>query len=172
MHALVYSDHWVEKTVTIDYNPSLHQFLTEKEKHPFSAERLLRMLNGWAKIDRIDTTPVGQLHIAAEDAHCVLTLAAINTLSHLYRQRRDWQAEYPFVSRVFGSCAGGDMMALPPLKIQADVLFRSAQRLAGRDRYDSALLALDQAIEQESTARLYDYRGMLLALLLRTEEAL
>ena len=101
MHTRVYSTDHVANTVTIEYNQSLQQFLTGKEKHPFSAERILRMLNGWAKIDRVNTTAVRRLHIAAGSAHCVLTQTAINTLLHLYRQRRDWQNEYPFVAKVF-----------------------------------------------------------------------
>ena len=111
---IVYTTAWAEQTVTIDYNRSLRQFLTEKEGRPFSAERIMQMLNVWAKIDRINTTAVGRLHIAVGSAHCVLTQQAILTLSHLYRQRRDWQIEYPFVSNVFACERVGDQFERRP----------------------------------------------------------
>ncbi|MBA2680390.1 MAG: hypothetical protein H0U76_18575 [Ktedonobacteraceae bacterium] len=104
---IVYTTNWADQTVTIDYNQTLRQFLTDKEQRPFSAERIMKMLNHWARINKIDITLVGRLHIAAGGAHCVLTQQALNTLSLLYQQHPDWQIEYPFVSDVlaYGSAA-------------------------------------------------------------------
>jgi hypothetical protein len=99
---LVYTT--AKQTVTIDYNQTLRLFLTDKEHHPFSAERMLRMLNGWAKVNKVTLTVVGRCHVVAEEAHCILTKAAITTLSRLYYKRRDWQIEYPFVADVL-ACA-------------------------------------------------------------------
>ncbi len=102
MHSrIVYTTDRDNQTVTIDYNQTLRLFLTTREHHPFSAERLLQMLNYWAKIDRIKSTAVGRLHIVAGNAHCVLTQQALRTLSFLYQQHPDWQIEYPFVAKVF-----------------------------------------------------------------------
>jgi hypothetical protein len=97
---LVYTTDWTTKTVTIDYNKTLKQFLSQKEQLPFTAEKIIRMLDWWAQKNRVGVTLVGQLHIATSEAHCILTQHALNTLSVLYRQRRDWQIEYPFVSGV------------------------------------------------------------------------
>lgn len=55
---------------------------------------------------------------------------------------------------------------------QAEKRFRAAQRLVQNDRYDSAILALDQAIRCAPAAHLYDYRGVILFLMGRMEEAL
>lgn len=55
---------------------------------------------------------------------------------------------------------------------RAEKCFRAAQRLVQQDRYDSALLALDQAIRYKPTAPLYEYRGIVLFLAGRMEEAL
>jgi tetratricopeptide (TPR) repeat protein len=58
-------------------------------------------------------------------------------------------------------------------KVQASRLFRAAKRLAADDRYTSALAALQQAIELYPTAaEIWDYRGVLLSLMDRTQEAL
>lgn len=100
---LVYTTH--NQTVTIDYNQTLHLFLTDKEQRPFSAERMLRMLNGWAKVNKVTLTVVGRCHIVAEQTHCILTKAAMTTLSRLYWKRRDWQIEYPFVADVLAGAS-------------------------------------------------------------------
>ena len=57
-------------------------------------------------------------------------------------------------------------------KGRVDELLRSARRLVERDRYDSAILALDQAIQCVPAAQLYDYRGVVQSLAGRVEEAL
>lgn len=84
-------------TITIDYDQTLRLFLTAREHHRFSAERILSMLNGWARIGKV-TLIVGRCHIGLEEGHCVLTQAAMTMLSHLYLQRHDWQIDYPFVA--------------------------------------------------------------------------
>ncbi len=103
---LVYTTTTDSQTVTIDYDQTLRLFLTAKEHHPFSAERILRMLNGWAKIGKVTVTRMGRCHIAAENGDCILTQAAMTTLSHLYLQRRDWQIEYPFVAHLLAYGSG------------------------------------------------------------------
>jgi hypothetical protein len=99
------------ETVTIDYDQTLRLFLTKKEHHLFSAERMLRMLNGWAKISSATLTGVGRCHIALAEGQCVLTSQAVTTLSRLYWKRSDWQIEYPFVVDVLGSEKEGERHA-------------------------------------------------------------
>ena len=90
-------------TVTIDYDKTLRLFLTEKEQFPFSAEKILAMLNGWAKVHKVRVTVTGRLHIAVGDeAHCILTQRATHKLLYGYQRRHDWQAAFPFVSDVLG----------------------------------------------------------------------
>ena len=95
----MYSTASAEKTVTIDYNQTFRQFLTDKERVPFSAERILGMLNQRSRACHV--TIVGRLHIVVGEAHCVLTQQAVAILASLYQQRRDWQIEYPCVSNIF-----------------------------------------------------------------------
>lgn len=87
-------------TVTIDYDHSQQLFLSKQEKYPFSAEKLLQMLNNRAKEDRVQATGT-RVYVHVEDVQCVLTHRAVQTLSTNYQRRHDWQVEYPFVSRVF-----------------------------------------------------------------------
>lgn len=97
---VAYSTDWTNQTVTIDYHPTLRLFLTDKEQRPFSAERIIQMLNHWAKVNKLESTAVGRLQIAADNARCVFTSNASNTLAHLYQSRHDWQIDYPFLSEV------------------------------------------------------------------------
>src|SRR5947209_4773749 len=87
-------------TVTIDYDQTRQLFVSQQEKYPFSTERVLRMLNHWAKEERVQATGT-RFHILIEEAHCILTPRAVQKLSTGYQHRHDWQAEYPFVSRLF-----------------------------------------------------------------------
>lgn len=103
MHSrLVYTTAKEDKTVTIDYDQTLRLFLTKKEHHLFSAERILRMLNGWIAISSVTLTVVGRCHVVVAEGQCILTQQAVTALAHLYWKRRDWQIEYPFVSQLFG----------------------------------------------------------------------
>src|SRR2546430_9977033 len=63
-------------------------------------------------------------------------------------------------------------MVLYSPKRRAEELFESAKRLVRADRYDAALAALNQALQQAPTAQIYDYRGVVLSLTLQTEAAL
>ncbi len=63
-------------------------------------------------------------------------------------------------------------MTLSSLKKQAEQFFQSAQQLVRDDHYGAAIEALDQAIQLAPTAELYDYRGVVLALVLNNEAAL
>jgi hypothetical protein len=102
---IVYTTNCADQTVIIDYNQTLRLFLTDKEQRPFSAERIIGMLNGWARINKVDITVLGRLHVVTDGAHCVLTQKARCTLSALYRQHPDWQIEYPFASDVLAHVA-------------------------------------------------------------------
>ena len=93
---IVYHD----RTVTIDYDKTLRLFLTEKERLPFSAEKLLSMLNRWAKVERVQSPATG-IQITIEEAHCILTQRATRKLLIGYQHCRDWQVEYPFISELF-----------------------------------------------------------------------
>lgn len=55
---------------------------------------------------------------------------------------------------------------------QAEKHFQAAQRLVRQDRYEQAAQALHQAIACTPTAEIYDYRGVVLSLAMRCEEAL
>ena len=107
MHSrLIYTTATDEQTVTIDYDQTLHLFLTKKEHHLFSAERILRMLNGWAKVSSATLTVVGRCHINVSGGHCILTQQTVAALSRLYWKHRDWQIEYPFVADVLTGGSG------------------------------------------------------------------
>lgn len=98
MERIVYSTN-AENTVTIDYQATLKLFLTDKERVPFSAERLVQMLDVRARSCAV--TLMGRLHIAVGEAHCVLTQRAVQTLAEQYQHRPDWQEEYPNVETLF-----------------------------------------------------------------------
>ena len=98
---LVYSTSSHENTVTIDYDQTLKLFLTEEEKVPFSAEKIMRMLNYRAEAQRVQPTVVGRLLVVVGEARCELTQQAVRILACLYRLRRDWQEEYPNLSTLF-----------------------------------------------------------------------
>lgn len=100
-----------DRTVTIDYDKTLRLFLTEKDRLPFSAEKILAMLNGWAKVHKVQVTVAGRLHIAVgNEAHCILTQRAMHKLLYGYRRRHDWQAAFPFVSDVL-ACQSPEITA-------------------------------------------------------------
>jgi hypothetical protein len=87
------------QTVTIDYNQTLKLFVTTKEQLSFSPERLLCMLNKWAKLHQVDALTTGCVHIGVANAHCILTCRAAHILFASYQNRQDWQQDFPFVSR-------------------------------------------------------------------------
>ena len=99
-------------TVTIDYDQAQQLFLSKQEKYPFSAEKLLQMLNNRTKEDRVQATGT-RVYIHVEDVHCILTHRAVQTLSTDYRRRRDWQVEYPFVSQLFSTSLPRCLRRLP-----------------------------------------------------------
>ena len=104
MNNIVYSTDSAATTVKIDYDATLRLFLTEKEQRPFSAEKLLQMLDFRARTCHV--TLVGRLHIVVNGAHCVITQQAVATLAEQYQRRPDWQEEYPSVSDLFANaCA-------------------------------------------------------------------
>jgi hypothetical protein len=98
---LVYSTSSQENTVMIDYDQTLKLFLTGEERVPFSAEKIIRMLNYRAEAQRVQPTVVGRLMVVVGEARCELTQQAVRILAHLYRLRRDWQQEYPNLSTLF-----------------------------------------------------------------------
>ena len=98
---LVYSTSSQENTVMIDYDQTLKLFLTGKERVPFSAEKIICMLNYRAEAQRVQPTVVGRLQVVVGEARCELTQQAVRILARLYRLRRDWQEEYPNLSTLF-----------------------------------------------------------------------
>ncbi len=103
---LVYSTSLQENTVMIDYDQTLKLFLTGEERVPFSAEKILRMLNYRAGAQRVQPTVVGRLLVVVGEARCELTQRAVGILARLYRLRRDWQEEYPHLSSLFALAEG------------------------------------------------------------------
>ncbi|GCE32025.1 hypothetical protein KDA_75090 [Dictyobacter alpinus] len=57
-------------------------------------------------------------------------------------------------------------------KTQVDTVLRQARWLVMRDRYESAILALNRGIQCGPCVQLYDYRGVVLSLQMRVEESL
>jgi hypothetical protein len=102
---LVYSASPHDHTVTIDYDASLKLFLTGEERIPFSAEKLIRMLNYRAQAQRVQSTVVGRLLVVVGEARCELTGRAVGILAHLYHLRQDWQVDYPELASVFAALA-------------------------------------------------------------------
>ncbi len=98
---LVYSTSSRENTIMIDYDQTLKLFLTGEEKVPFSAEKIMRMLNYRAEAQRVQPTVVGRLLVVVGEARCELTQQAVRILARLYRLRHDWQEEYPNLSTLF-----------------------------------------------------------------------
>ena len=103
---LVYSTSSRENTIMIDYDSTLKLFLTGEEKVPFSAEKIMRMLNYRAQGQRVQPTVVGRLLVVVGEARCELSQQAVRILARLYRLRRDWQEEYPHLSSVFALAEG------------------------------------------------------------------
>ena len=103
---LVYSTCSQENTVMIDYDQTLKLFLTGEERVPFSAEKIIRMLNYRARAQRVQLTVVGRLLVVVGEARCELTQQAVGILARLYCLRRDWQEEYPHLSNLFALAEG------------------------------------------------------------------
>ena len=95
-----------ENTVMIDYDQTLKLFLTGEEKVPFSAEKIIRMLNYRAQAQRVQPTVVGRLLVVVGEVHCELTQQAVRILARLYHLRSDWQEEYPCLSSIFALAEG------------------------------------------------------------------
>ena len=89
-------------TVTIDYDETLRLFLTQKERLPFSAGKLLQMLNRRTSEASVWHTGVG-LRVSVGEVRCLLTQQATNMLASLYRRSRDLQAEYPGLLGLFAA---------------------------------------------------------------------
>src|SRR6266566_9964769 len=98
---LVYSTSSQENTVMIDYDQTVRLFLTGEENVPFSAEKIIHMLNYRAQAQRVQPTVVGRLLVVVGEARCELTQQAVHILARLYRLRRDWQDEYPHLYHIF-----------------------------------------------------------------------
>lgn len=94
-------------TVVIDYDATMELFLTDGEKVPFTAERIVRMLNMQALRQRVYQTVVGRLQVVVGGVSLELTQRAVSTIAHLYCQRRDWQIEYPTLGPVFAAQGEG-----------------------------------------------------------------
>ena len=91
-------------TVTIDYDETLRLFLSQKERLPFSAGKLLQMLNRRTSEASVWHTGVG-LRVSVGEVRCLLTQQATSVLASLYQRSRDLQAEYPGLLRLFAFAA-------------------------------------------------------------------
>lgn len=89
------------RIVTIDYHATLRLFLSQQEHYPFSAERILRMLNDRIHHYHVQLTAVGKLYVVIDGACCVLTQQAAAVLKQVYRSRHDLQCEFPLLSELF-----------------------------------------------------------------------
>lgn len=107
---LLYTTGARQDTVVIDYDRTMELFLTGGEKVPFSAERIAAMLNMRAKAHHVSPTVVGRLQVVVGGVRCELTQRAVGVIATLYRLRRDWQVEYPYLTRVF-ALAGNEGVA-------------------------------------------------------------
>jgi hypothetical protein len=103
---LIYTTGASQDTVVIDYDRTMELFLTGGERVPFSAERLVRMLDWRAQSQRLSPTLVGCLQVIVSGARCELTQCAVGALAGLYRLRLDWQVEYPHLAPVFAQVSG------------------------------------------------------------------
>jgi hypothetical protein len=101
VYATSQDDHSI---VTIDYDETLKLFLTQKERLPFSAERIVKMLDGWAKVHHVHLIGICRLHIALGTAHCILTKPAIMALLQQYALHPDWHIDFPFAASML-TCA-------------------------------------------------------------------
>ena len=89
-------------TVTIDYDETLRLFLTQKERLPFSAGKLLQMLNRRTSEASVWHTAVG-LRVSVGEVRCILTQQATSVLASLYRRSHDLQAEFPGLRCLFAA---------------------------------------------------------------------
>ena len=89
-------------TVTIDYDETLRLFLTQKERLPFSAGKLLQMLNRRTSEASVWHTGVG-LRVSVGEVRCILTQQATSVLASLYRRSHDLQAEFPGLRCLFAA---------------------------------------------------------------------
>lgn len=85
-------------TVTIDYNETLHLFLSREEHLPFSAGRILQMLNLRTQEVSVVRTGAG-LRIFVGEVCCLLTQQATNVLAAYWRN--ELQEEFPLLHRLF-----------------------------------------------------------------------
>jgi len=91
-------------TVTIDYDETLRLFLSQKERLPFSAGKLLQMLNRRTSEASVWHTGVG-LRVSVGEVRCILTQQPTNVLAGIYQRSHDLQAEYPGLLRLFAFAA-------------------------------------------------------------------
>src|SRR5579885_1328373 len=125
MNHIVYSTN-AENTVTIDYHQTFQQFLTDRERVPFSAERLVQMLDFRARTCHV--TLMGRLHISIGEAHCIITQQAVATLAEQYQRRQDWQEEYPYVKALFANACAEASCSHPERGLDVSMLPTAASR--------------------------------------------
>ena len=99
---IVYSTDWKRNTVTIDYDQTMHLFLSQQEGIQISPKRVLQMMHTWVKSNCVGFTASQEMHITMQnqEAQCAFTPTAYNALSHLYHRTPSFQQEFPSLSRI------------------------------------------------------------------------
>jgi hypothetical protein len=90
-----------QTTVEIDYDADNQLFYSKLEHHLFNAHKIFCMLNGRAKQERVDKTPLGQLRIYAAGVHCCISAPAVQVLTDLYQHNEEHQTLFPHCQAVF-----------------------------------------------------------------------
>ncbi len=93
---------YMTDSVIIDYNATLELFVTQQERLPLTAGKILHMLNYRACQARVMWTGV-RMRVFVGEKHCILTQRAIARLTGLYRCSRELQIEFPYLLPFFAS---------------------------------------------------------------------
>lgn len=88
-------------TVVIIYDPDQQLFLSSREHHPFTAEKLLGMLNWRVSCKSVSPSCLGDLTIRVGAACCSLTKQAVDQLFLLYQQEKEHQQTFPLCHLLF-----------------------------------------------------------------------
>ena len=83
-------------TVIITYDEALNLFLSTQERHPFTAEKLLHMLNWRAAQVSVSRSPLGHLAVVVGSTCCYISATATAALASLYAQSTAHQRDFPF----------------------------------------------------------------------------
>ncbi len=82
-------------TVIITYDEALRLFVSTQEHHPFSAEKLLQMLNWRVAQVSVSRSPLGHLAVVVGSTCCYISATATAALASLYTQNSAHQRDFP-----------------------------------------------------------------------------